>query len=211
LSGPTGSGADCLVVGLAGRFCAGKSTIAAWMAGKGAYEIDVDSLGHEARESRRAAIEARFGTADRKELGRIVFADPVALAALEAIVHPAMLEMVTGLVAARRAALSADAAPADPDRPYRHVVLVNAALLFKLGLDRQCDLVIWVDAPYWLRFWRGLRRDGRGFQATWALMRRQRGLSPQPLQGSADIRRVCNLGRLWAFYRVGRILERYHG
>jgi dephospho-CoA kinase len=203
--------AGCLVVGLAGRFCAGKSTIAAWLTARGASEIDVDSLGHEAREARRPAIEARFGTADRKELARIVFADPAALADLEAIVHPAMVEMVSGLVAARRADLAAVAAPAEPGWPYRQVILVNAALLFKLGLDSQCDLTIWVDAPFWLRFWRGLRRDRRGFRATWTLMRRQRGLSPQPLQGSADIRRVYNLGRLWAFYRVERILERYHG
>ena len=200
-------GGPILVVGLAGRFCAGKSTIASMLVAKGAWHIDVDSLGHEARERRQQAILARFGTTDRKVLGRLVFADAVALADLEAIVHPAMVERVGELVAEYRA----KAGHGLPLSPGGRIIVINAALLFKLGLHQLCDLVLWIDAPFFLRFWRGLRRDGRGIWATWTLMRRQRGLNPQPMEGIADIHRVCDLGRRLAEARVQRILERYHG
>jgi dephospho-CoA kinase len=200
-------GGPILVVGLAGRFCAGKSTIASMLIARGARHIDVDSLGHEARERRQQAILSRFGTTDRKELGRLVFADQTALADLEAIVHPAMVERVGELVAEHRAQATDEL----PSTLGSRIILINAALLFKLGLHRQCDLVLWIDAPFFLRFWRGLRRDGRGIRATWTLMRRQRGLNPQPMEGIADIYRVCDLGRRFALARVLRILEHHNG
>lgn len=196
------------MIGLSGRFCAGKSSVAAWLTGHGAREIDVDGLGHEAREASSEAILARFGTTDRKELAKLVFTDPRALAELEAIVHPVMRARVAELVADWRGEMEKSGAN---NGEFGNLILVNAALLFQMGLAAECDLIIWVDAPFWLRFWRGLRRDKRGFRATWTLMRRQIGLYPQPGEGCADIRRVCNLGRSWTFYRVRHILERHYG
>jgi dephospho-CoA kinase len=207
------------VLGLAGGYCAGKSTIADWLVSQGAWRIDVDSLGHAARERCREALLARFGETalDRKALGRLVFADPAALADLEAIVHPVMDAMVQDMIAARRRQLAGgpDAnrdsrAAADSGR-FDHLILVDAALLFRNNFDRSCDLSIWVDAPWLLRFWRGLGRDGRGWRATAALMARQRGLGPQKSRGNADIFRVRNIWRRIAFGRVLGILERYNG
>jgi dephospho-CoA kinase len=145
-----------MVLGLTGRYCAGKDAAARILERKGFRVIDVDRVGHEVLEERAAEVAAAFGpgvrradgSIDRRALGRIVFADPSALARHEAIVHPAMVERVRVLAAAERAA-GRDAA-------------INAALLRHMGLDRFCDAVLEVRACFPRRFFRGLRRDRLG-------------------------------------------------
>lgn len=210
-----------LVVGLSGKFCAGKSTVGDWLQRGGALNIEADRLGHQAIERERERIAARFGpgvlrggSVDRKALGALVFGRPAELADLEAIVHPAVIAIIEGMIADRKAEL-AGRGPAGPAAAvggeFAHVILVNAALLFKSGLDRICDLVVWAAAPWPLRLWRGLRRDGRGLAATLALMRSQSELGPQYRAGAADIVRVCTVWRRHSRRRVRQILERYDG
>jgi RimJ/RimL family protein N-acetyltransferase len=68
------------------------------------------------------------GTIDRVALGQRVFSDPATLARLEAIVHPAVGEVIAAQVAASTAA----------------VVVIEAIKLLEAGLSRQlCDRV-WV-------------------------------------------------------------------
>jgi len=102
-------------IGLTGPIGCGKSTVAGWLAARGAVAIDADAVarvvtapGQPAHE----AILARFGdavrgpdgTLDRTALGRVVFADPVALRDLEAIVHPAVRPRILAAIAAAEAA-----------------------------------------------------------------------------------------------------------
>ena len=88
-----------LRVALTGGIATGKSYCLARFAGLGAPTIDADLLARDAVAPGTpglAAIADRFGTGvltadgtlDRPALGRIVFADMKARAALEAIVHP---------------------------------------------------------------------------------------------------------------------------
>jgi dephospho-CoA kinase len=88
-------------IGLTGPIGCGKSTVAAHLATRGAIVIDADQVARQATgpgEPATRAIAKRFGQdligidgqLDRAALGRIVFADPAALADLEAIVHPAV-------------------------------------------------------------------------------------------------------------------------
>ena len=101
-----------MVLGLTGQYCAGKDAVARILERNGFRVIDVDRVGHEVLEERREEVAAAFGpgvrradgSIDRRALGRIVFADPAALARHEAIVHPAMVERVRALAAAERAA-----------------------------------------------------------------------------------------------------------
>ena len=90
-----------LRIGLTGAIGCGKSTVAAYLASRGAVVIDADRLARDVTgpgEPALTAIAARFGgdvidadgRLDRAALGRVVFGDPAALAALEAIVHPAV-------------------------------------------------------------------------------------------------------------------------
>jgi len=157
-----------MVLGLTGGYCAGKDAVARILERTGFQVLDVDRIGHEVLEERRAEVAAAFGpgvlrtdgSIDRRALGRIVFADPAALARLEAIVHPAMVERVRARAAAGRAA--------------GRDVAVNAAILRRMGLDRLCDAVLEVRSCLPRRFVRGLRRDRLGPVQVLRRMRSQR-------------------------------------
>ena len=88
------------VLGLTGNIASGKSTVTGILAEFGVRVIDADRLVHGLYRSgtttfrvvvdRFGAEVAGVGQIDRAALGEIVFADPAAMADLEAIVHPAV-------------------------------------------------------------------------------------------------------------------------
>ncbi|MGW2920613.1 dephospho-CoA kinase [Streptomyces angustmyceticus] len=129
-------------VGLTGGIGAGKSEVSRLLASYGAVIVDADKIAREVVEPGTpglAAVVEEFGndilapdgTLDRPKLGRIVFADPEKLKALNAIVHP--------LVGARSAELEASAGP-------DAVVVHDVPLLTENGLAPLYDLVVVVDA-----------------------------------------------------------------
>ena len=124
-------------IGITGPIGCGKSTVAGWLAARGAVTIDADAVARaviEPGEPALALVFARFGeavrasdgTLDRAALARIVFADPEALGDLEAIVHPAVRPRVLAAIAEAEAA----GAPA---------VVVEAIKLVEGGLAALCD------------------------------------------------------------------------
>ena len=128
-----------IVIGLTGNIGVGKSTVMALLSGLGAAGIDADKVAHQVMEPGQPAyaqIVARFGPPiapgggpiDRLRLGQIVFSDPAALADLEAIVHPAVFQVIQRRVAEA-------AAP---------VVVIEAIKLLEAGLSRQLCQQVWV-------------------------------------------------------------------
>ena len=125
-------------IGITGPIGCGKSTVAGWLAERGAVAVDADAVARAVtdRVDVADAVVARFGSdvrradgsVDRAALGRIVFADPGALRDLEAIVHPAVRPAI---LAAVRDAESAGA-PA---------VVIEAIKLVEGGLAELCDEV----------------------------------------------------------------------
>ena len=124
-------------IGLTGPIGCGKSTVAGWLADRGAIVIDADRVAREVSapgEPGHDAVLAVFGdaarvddgTLDRAALARIVFRDPDALRRLEAILHP----LVRGRILAAIEDARASGAPA---------VVVEAIKLVEGGLATLCD------------------------------------------------------------------------
>jgi dephospho-CoA kinase len=134
-----------LSLALTGNIAAGKSTVARQLAALGATIIDADVLAREAVAPGTpglAAVVQHFGRGvlaadgalNRAALRAIVFADPAARDALNAIVHPAVRRLRDEAIAAARHR-------GDP------IVISDIPLLFEVGLEHAFDGVILVDAP----------------------------------------------------------------
>ncbi len=128
-------------IGVTGPIGCGKSQVGRWLTEAGARVIDADRVAREVTAAGMPvhdAVVERFGvsvtavdgTLDRAALARLVFAEPEALHALEAIVHPA----VRPRILAELAAAEAEGAPA---------IVVEAIKLVEGGLAALCD-EIWL-------------------------------------------------------------------
>jgi dephospho-CoA kinase len=130
------------MVGLTGGIGAGKSTVAAMLATRGAVVIDADAIARQVVQPGSpvvAALAERFGadlvapdgTLDRKALAARAFADDESRKALEAITHPAIGEEFLRQVAdAPKGAIVVHDVPllAETDRAdgYAGVIVVEA-------------------------------------------------------------------------------------
>ena len=124
-------------VGLTGCIGSGKSTVAAALVRRGAVLLDADAIVADLQQPGSPTLEAmvaHFGPSilgpdghlDRAAVAGIVFEDPQELAALNAIVHPA----VRAEMAARRGEL------ADSDA----VIVADIPLLAEAGPERRAGL-----------------------------------------------------------------------
>lgn len=131
------------IIGLTGPIGSGKDEVASHFKRRRAYVVDVDELAHTLYEPQSViwrAIVQHFGTdvlmkggiISRRRLAQLVFSDPAKLRELNHIIHPPLLNRVAKELAAARAA-------------GEKIVVVNAALLRKIGLDKLVD-EIWVVA-----------------------------------------------------------------
>jgi dephospho-CoA kinase len=152
---------------LTGSIGMGKSTVARMFERAGIPVFDADAEVHRLQETGGALVEAigdRFpssviaGQLDRDRLAEIVLADRNELAALEAIVHPA--------VQAARERFLADHAEAA-------VVLFEIPLLFETGGEQAFNKVIVVSAPAEIQRERVLSRAGMTEQKLDAILGRQ--------------------------------------
>lgn len=162
------------VIGLTGPIGCGKSTVAAMLHERGVATIDADVVAREVRESdpnARAAIEARFGTTDPAALARAVFGDPVALADLEAIVHPAVRDRVRDRLEALAMAGTA-------------IACVEAIKLLESPLRERCDTV-WVVSCHPEDAMR--RLVDRGLSKAEIRARRASQMTPDAMAEAADV------------------------
>ncbi len=142
-----------MTIGLTGKICAGKDEAASSLASLGAYVIDLDKLGHEALIQNKEKLVSAFGSGiingdavDRKKLASLVFSDEKELRKLESISHPWMIKETR--------------ARAEKALREKRIVVINAAILKRLGLDEICDEILFIDAPFELRAKRAEIRNG---------------------------------------------------
>lgn len=141
-----------MTLGITGGTGCGKTTLLHELRARGGVVLDCDEIYHALLQTDAAllaALKARFPAAFpdghfvRRELGKIVFADPAALKDLNAITHCAVRREVE-----RRLEL----------RPM--LAAIDAIALFESGLYQLCDLTVAVTAPREARIQRLMRRDG---------------------------------------------------
>lgn len=146
-----------IIIGVTGPTGAGKSTLRLSFQERGCEVIDCDALAREIVEPGQPAvaeIAAEFGsdvvrfdgTLDRQLLARRAFASRSRTAALNAITHPKIAELL-----ARKVAYAF--------RDGKHAV-IEAPLLYESGIDARCDAVLAVIADRAVRINRIKYRDG---------------------------------------------------
>ena len=154
-------------IALTGSIGMGKSTVAKMFEQAGVPLFDADA---EVRRLQAAggalvgAIGERFpgavrdGAVDRDALSALVVGKPDELAALEAIVHPAVHEAREQFIA---------------DHPDAAALLFEIPLLFETGAAGEFDKVVVVSAPAEVQRQRVLSRPGMTAQKLDALLTRQ--------------------------------------
>ncbi len=191
-----------IVVGIVGKYCSGKNILAGILSHYGYLEIDVDKIGHEVLESSKGEVVKMFGKdilgnggeIDRKKLGDIVFSDKKKLRLLESILHPKMKKRVKDII----------------ENSERNIV-INAALLYRMGLHELCDVVICVKSSIWKLIFRGMKRDELPL---WKVLRRllsQLGICFKPSGYRVDTYNVWNNGSVEKFRKEVLKLFRERG
>ena len=154
-------------VALTGSIGMGKSTVAKMFERAGVPVFDADAEVRRLQGEGGALVETigrRFpgtvsdGRLDRERLATIVLEDPQELAALEAIVHPAVQ-------AARERFVAVHA-----DAP---IILFEIPLLFETGGEAAFDKVVVVSAPADVQRQRALARPGMTQAKLAAILERQ--------------------------------------
>ncbi|WP_086729618.1 dephospho-CoA kinase [Streptomyces carpinensis] len=196
-----------LRVGLTGGIGAGKSEVSRRLAALGATVLDADLAAREVVEPGTvglARITGAFGpgvlrpdgSLDRAGLAAIVFSDSAALARLNAIVHPLVIDWM-------RAADAAAAASGDAGQ----VIVHDVPLLAEGLVTGEYDLVVVVDLPPRVQADRLVR--GRGMTADQARARMAAQATREQRLAIADVvidnsgtpadldRRVAGLWKQW--------------
>lgn len=145
-------------IGITGPTGAGKTTALNALSALGVHIIDADQVYHDLLEGSaplREALTTRFGTGivtdegkvDRKALGNVVFADPEALADLNAITHRFIIHEI-------------DRQAAQAQAEGRPAVAIDAISLIESGVGETCDAVVGILAPREIRIRRIMAREG---------------------------------------------------
>ncbi len=148
------------LIGLIGPIGCGKSTVARFLAERGAAIVDADELsrtlmvpGAPVTEEVISRFGERFrradGSLDRTALASVVFADPSLLAVLESIVHPAISGVLEGVIR--------EAETRDPA-----AIVLEAIKLVEAGHAPWCDEIWLVECDPATQL---ARLTGRGMSA----------------------------------------------
>jgi dephospho-CoA kinase len=137
------------VIGIVGGIGAGKSAVADELQQAGCYVIDSDALAHQALDESGISEQVRAwlgenvigtdGKVNRKKLGEIVFRNPVEIQRLNSLIHPRVEQLRKQLMESVRTSATVLA------------VVWDSPLLLESGLHRQCDAIIYVEAPLEIR------------------------------------------------------------
>ena len=154
-------------IALTGSIGMGKSTVARMFEAAGVPVFDADAVVRQLQGPGGALVDrigelfpgtVRCGTLDRDCLAQIVLGDPAKLAALEAVVHPAVREWRHAFI---------------DDHPGAPALMFEIPLLFETGGEKEFDKVIVVSAPAEVQRARVLQRQGMSAAKLESILSRQ--------------------------------------
>ncbi|MCL1982837.1 MAG: dephospho-CoA kinase [Clostridiales bacterium] len=192
-------GAGFKVVGLTGGIGSGKSTASAYLSARGYAVLDADKIAREVVAPGSLALGelvACFGSGilgeggalDRKKLAGIVFTDKGSKERLDAIMHGAIMKIMTERIGELA------------QSGYDSIVFLDIPLLFETdrGIMPKMDEVWAVDADDEARVGRVTKRDGVSRQHVLNIMKNQAGREER--RGLADVT-IDNSGHPDELYR----------
>lgn len=158
----------------------------------GAYTIDADALAHRAIAKGAPGYQPvidkfgkwlvrKDGEIDRAKLGAIVFSDREALAQLEAIVHPFVIQAAEMLI----------------QRATQPVVVVEAIKLLESDLRKLCDSIWITTAPEEVQVERLIRKRGMTREQALERIRLQGAQSEKVAAANVVIRNTGSYDDLW--------------
>ncbi|MDR2426272.1 MAG: dephospho-CoA kinase [Endomicrobium sp.] len=144
-----------MIIGLTGGIAMGKSESAKHFKKMGAYIIDADEISHELTAKGMPALDElvkyfsknilrKDGALNRKKLAEIIFTNPESKLRVEKILHAYIISCINKIIAKKY---------------KRRNIVIDAPLLFEVGLDRICDKIIVIWAPYDVQSKRLASRD----------------------------------------------------
>jgi dephospho-CoA kinase len=144
-----------MIIGLTGGIATGKSESAKHFKKLGAYIIDADEISHDLTAKGMPAlgelskyfgkgILRKDGALNRKKLAEIIFSDPESKLRVEKILHAYIISCINEVAAKKY---------------KKYNIIIDAPLLFEVGLDRICDKIVVIWAPYDVQAERLARRD----------------------------------------------------
>ncbi|MEN3038952.1 MAG: dephospho-CoA kinase [Candidatus Kryptonium sp.] len=172
-----------LTVGVTGGIGSGKTTVCKFFEEFGAKVIYADDLAKklmEEDESIKSKIRKMFGEEsyiggklNRKFIAEIIFSDEEKKKQLESIVHPAVIKKIIS-----------EFKKISKEKTHSFVI-VEAALIFESGFDRELDYVIVVDADEEIKIKRIIERDNCSREEVLKRMKAQ--MNPTKKRKLADI------------------------
>ena len=126
-----------MIIGLTGPIASGKSTVAKYLARRGAVVIDADKIGHDVIQPQSKAwhgivrafgikVLKKGGGINRRKLAALVFSDRAQLQKLNGITHPEMRTAIKKIIKRSR---------------KKKLIVINAAILKEMSLIPLVDKV----------------------------------------------------------------------
>ncbi len=180
-----------MVVCVAGPMAAGKNAAASMLEKKGFVSIDADVVAHEAIDECRERIIQSFsgkavekgitltdenGKIIRKNLGKLIFSDKALVKMQEDIVYPFITEKIEKFIASNEG----------------KNIIVNATLLYKVCIIEKIDVIVYIDSPAFLRFFRARKRDGLSCSQILARFHAQKNLYAKYAETGKRILKIEN-------------------
>lgn len=152
------------IIGLTGGIGTGKTEVCRIFSQLGVRIINADQIANKMTSSHPQIVEeikARFGEhmytpeglLNRKKMGQLVFSNEGALRDLNHIVHPHLIHEIQADIQRFRE-------QTDNSKTGNRLLIVEAALIYEIGLEKEFDLVIVVSSPIDLIVERLTKRDG---------------------------------------------------